>query len=1137
MMLASNHNEAAVEYCPTCQRRIASGAPEGLCPHCLFDAGLPDTKEPTKEDRSTLRDHSAAPARYFGDYELLREAGRGGMGIVYEARQFGTKRLVALKLLSAGALATREAVNRFQTEAEAAARLEHAHIVPIYESGVHDGQHFLVMRFLPAATLAQKAAKGPLPPRRAAELVRIVAAAVQYAHQHGVLHRDLKPGNILLDAAGEPHVTDFGLARLAETDKGLTLPSSVLGTAAYMAPEQASGGASAITTSADIYGLGAVLYELLAGKPPFEGANFYETVRQIVEEQPVPPSLARLRVESGVRPAATTAEAAKSACSRGQRSRQLSIPADLETICLKCLEKDPARRYATAQNLADDLDRFLRGEPVLARPIGATARAWRWCCRKPVIAGLILGLNMALGLGLAGVLWQWRRAANGEIRARQNQYVSDMNRAKQAWEEGNLKLAQDLLRAHIPKPGERDLGGFEWRYLWNLCQDESLHVIPSDAADRIRGLIGSPKHEFIAAYGPRSIRLLEPSTGRELRRLSYPGPQTTATSPLVAVASAATNILAAHCGQGKAAVWDLTSQSPPLIFQAFTNELGTLALSPDGHFLAVGERSPHSHTLAVWDISSPGNLSQPVWSHQLDIDFTVIRFSPDAQTIIANGKVSPDGTIGAWDVATGRELASFPKDSVGLINDLAFSPDGNLLAASGVLGTINVWDFTNRAVQTQFAGHRGPVNALAFSSDGEHLASAGDDGTIRLWDIPSHQAIGMFRDPRNSAVLCVAFGPSEDCILSANEEELRIWPSAPRQTARILQTGQEWGEVVISPNGKWLATRGAAVEAKGYSEISGVTIWDLASGKQRFRLPHRDKQPEAATFSPDGTLFALGGEGPERVVEVWETSLWDRTNPALESVAHFTNDFEVGSICFSPDGKTMALAGIFFSPEMPSGATNRLAFREVGSWRILNILERAGAGETEQAAAATVAFSQNGRLLAVGYRNGWVRLWDFTGQRLLKAFQVKGGSYGAFVRFSGDNRWLCAANGQTVALFDVAKPQHAREVFSTKAHIGYCWSATFPPDSRSLVTAGNDGLIKFWNLDTLAVALTLEHSRGPGVRLNFSLDGNLLVSKDAAGLVKFWPASSFEQISKANRFSSHSLGPGGSEVMTAVSKP
>jgi len=434
--------------------------PEGLCPVCLARQVLVDAPE---AGRQPLKDLC-----FFGDYELLQEVGRGGMGVVFKAQQLGVNRIVALKVLSGGLAAGREFVHRFHTEAATAASLNHPNIVPIYEFGEHEGAHFLAMRFVEGGTL-QSRGHDRFAAEEAARLMATIAEALQYAHSRGVLHRDLKPGNILIDKEGVPDVADFGLARVSAEDSDLTISTAVLGTAPYLAPEIAARGAGAATTASDVYGLGAILYELLTRHAPFTGATVGEVLRRVQDTEPRPPSQVIGESKSIDRETLGLSDKAVGKDGKApERKSSVRIPRDLETICLKCLDKEPTKRYTTARDLADDLNRFLRGEPIFARPTGPTERVWRWCKRKPVVAGLVVALNLAFALGLTGILLEWRRAVTGELTARQHQYVSDMNLVKQVWEEGNVRRARDLLRTHIPKFGQSDLRGFEWRYLWRI---------------------------------------------------------------------------------------------------------------------------------------------------------------------------------------------------------------------------------------------------------------------------------------------------------------------------------------------------------------------------------------------------------------------------------------------------------------------------------------------------------------------------------------------------------------------------------------------------------------------------------------------------------------------------------------------
>jgi predicted Ser/Thr protein kinase len=329
---------------------------------------------------------AANAVRYFGDYELLTEIARGGMGVVYKARQVNLNRPVALKMILAGQLANDSDVKRFYAEAEAAAKLDHPGIVPIFEIGQHDGQHYFSMAFVEGESLAKRVANVPLPPREAAEMVRKVAEAVDYAHRKGIIHRDLKPGNVLLDQTGQPRVTDFGLAKQIQGDSGLTGTGQILGTPSYMPPEQAAGKIDEIGPAADVYSLGAILYCLLTGRPPFQAANPMDTLLQVLDQEPVAP-----------------------------RQLNTSTPLDLNTIALKCLEKDASRRYDSAQDVADELQRFLSGAPIVARPINVLERGWRWCKRKPLIPSICAVLIVVATI--AGLLFRYSAAVAANRRA------------------------------------------------------------------------------------------------------------------------------------------------------------------------------------------------------------------------------------------------------------------------------------------------------------------------------------------------------------------------------------------------------------------------------------------------------------------------------------------------------------------------------------------------------------------------------------------------------------------------------------------------------------------------------------------------------------------------------------------------
>jgi serine/threonine protein kinase/tetratricopeptide (TPR) repeat protein len=370
--------------CRKCGTKILSDAPEGLCTGCVLEtalgilpdavAGVDDPRQPPSPMPATAR--AAKILGELGDYELLEEVGRGGQGVVFRARQKSLNRIVALKVIGLGQWATKAHLKRFRLEAEAAASLDHACIVPIYEVGERDGQCYFSMKFVEGGQLDEVIKDAPMSIRQAVELIAKVARTVHYAHEHGILHRDIKPGNILLDAKSEPHLTDFGLARLVESESTVTRTLEVLGTPSYMAPEQAAGNNTKLTNTTDVYGLGAVLYQILTGHPPFAGGTTYETIKLLLETEPRPPRLWNAKVDR-----------------------------DLSTICLKCLEKDPQRRYSSALALAEDLERWLKHEPIRARRTGVFSRGKKWLQRNPTAAGIVV-LSLALIASVGVILWK-----------------------------------------------------------------------------------------------------------------------------------------------------------------------------------------------------------------------------------------------------------------------------------------------------------------------------------------------------------------------------------------------------------------------------------------------------------------------------------------------------------------------------------------------------------------------------------------------------------------------------------------------------------------------------------------------------------------------------------------------------------
>jgi eukaryotic-like serine/threonine-protein kinase len=741
--------------------------------------------------------------RYFGDYESLEEIARGGMGVVYKARQVTLNRTVAVKMILGGCLASPDDVKRFRVEAEAAAQLDHPGIVPIYEVGEHEGNHYYSMGFVDGPSLAARVTQGPLPPREAAELVRAVAEAVHYAHEKGVIHRDLKPSNVLLDEQGRPRVTDFGLAKLTESASGLTGTGQILGTPSYMPPEQAAAQVRAIGRAADVYSMGAILYCLLTGRPPFQAATPVETLPQVQQQEPVPP-----------------------------RTLNPDVPLDLDTIALKCLDKNPHRRYGKAQELADELDRFRTGRPIRARRVGAAERGLKWLRRHPAPAALMLVTAVAVLAVVAALVGrsynaklesvndrlevaakdlkkslttveiekkeadrQRALARAAESKARRYFYAAQMAQVEQARKEGQTGQVLQILRSVIPdNPDQDDPRGWEWHHLWRFYHGEDSRLRGHKGA--VTAVAFSPDDKLLASGGDdATIRFWDVVTGKETRTLKAHSGRVTGLS-----FSPKGERLASSSADGTVKVWDVAAGRESLSLTGHEAAVTSVAFSPDDRHIASGS---DDKSVRLWDTTTGETVTMKSFANPV----SGVDFSPDGQRIACvtrseNEVVSTQSVL--WEPFQDSEVQLAYNSR----NAVAFSPDGKSIASAATAMKVTdgfekphviVCNASNASNEQRLAEHESTITDLAFTLDGKWLASSSFDQTVRIWDATTYKEVHIFHD--QASVYAIAFSPDGLRLASASGDgSVKIW-SLPGMVERTVQSGPV-NSVVFSPDGR-----------------------------------------------------------------------------------------------------------------------------------------------------------------------------------------------------------------------------------------------------------------------------------------------------------------------------------------------
>ena len=1068
-----NESDRPVSHVPT---------PDQTGEHAPAPETLPQGPLPPTASFDSQHTTGFAPAGEVSDagdvpgYELLGELGRGGMGVVYEARDTRLNRAVALKMVL-GRPGTAELM-RFRAEAEAMAAVRHPNVAQVLGAGESDGRPFLVMELLPGGTLEEylRADRGR-PPAALAEIVRKVAAGVAAAHAQGIVHRDLKPGNVLFDGDGVPKVTDFGLAKRGAD--GPTATGAVMGTPAYMAPEQAGGNTKFVGPEADVWSLGVILYQALTGARPFAAADTRGVLAQVLTADPVPPR----RLAPGV-------------------------PRDLELVCLKCLAKAAHERYPTAKELADDLGRFARGEPISVRPIGRARRAARWVRRHPAEAGLLAAASVAVlalvGFGVA-LAYQGRledanrglassngqledakaqlERVNGELVSRNGELsatqakLEDANKGLTALS-GRLDevlyfrrvgLALEVLRGNDPVRARRFLAecpekfrGWEWRYVNRLLDPRH----PSIQTGKVGPLAYSPDGKILAAACADGVKLFDVGTSEEIRTLKG-APDTRRL-----VFSRDGKLLATVAGK-TVTLWDVATGKELHTLPEHPNGVLCVAFSWDGKRLATGE----NRDVRLWDTASGKKLNQFAPNGGSPVAMT---FNPAGTLLVAATAgtslemldptrkapaPSDPGTFLGPDAARETGRVSLPSRA----DDLTFTPDGRRLVAALYNGTVWIRELNSPRQPVTIKGHAAPVTNVVFGRDGTRFGTISRDGMAKVWDATTYQEIAAVRVTSGvepPAVMGMAFAPELFRVAAGHADgSVKFWPVTKDFGAALsLQTGTVYHAAFNADGSRFAAAVFQGVRQNG--DMYGIRGWDTATGRM--------------------------------VMNVLDQEPW-----------HFILESRIAGFAFDPAGERVATAHVSGRPDLPKNSMDlgRHAVNLVQVWDAATGKRTLAIRGHYSEGVLAVAFCAGGKRIAGASGDGSVNIWDAADGRLVTTFSVGKGQF-LGPRFSRDGRRLAGlAEDGTLRLWDV---EAGKEVVAFKGSTGRFQTLALSADGRRILTGGEDKTVRVWD-DAGRELLACVGHVGAVTALAISPEGTRLASGDLTGVVKLWDAATGQE--------------------------